>query len=125
MYSFHYFIFISFLFFMSCSTSNEDLRNMGLSLTYYPGIPNFFNELSNIIEIQKYQEYAIEIEYYVITSGLREILEGSNIKPYVKTIFGSEYDEGESGKLQFPKRAIGHTQKTQVIQACACHSKMM
>ena len=95
--------------------SNEDLRNMGLSLTYYPGIPNFFNELSNIIEIQKYQEYAIEIEYYLITSGLREILEGSNIKPYVKTIFGSEYDEGESGKLQFPKRAIGHTQKTQYL----------
>lgn len=95
--------------------SNEDLRNMGLSLIYYPGVPEFFSKLSEIIKTPIYQEFGIELEFYIISSGLREILEGSNIKPYVKTIFGSEYDEGDSGKLLFPKRAIGHTQKTQYL----------
>ncbi len=95
--------------------SNEDLRNMGLSLTYYPGVPGFFSELATALSEPVYLEHGVTIEYYVITSGLREILEGSNLKPHMKAIFGSEFDEGEDGRIRFPKRAISHTQKTQYL----------
>lgn len=95
--------------------SNQDLRHMGMSLVFYPGVPQVFDELSAVVDQPKYQEHGVTVEHYVITSGLREILEGSNIRPFVKAIFGSEFDEDAAGKLFFPKRAISHTQKTQYL----------
>ena len=95
--------------------SNQDLRHMGMSLVFYPGVPQVFDELSALVDQPRYQEHGVTVEHYIITSGLREIIEGSNIRPFVKSIFGSEFDEDSSGKLFFPKRAISHTQKTQYL----------
>ncbi len=95
--------------------SNQDLQNMGLSLKYYAGVPEIFQQLEEVLDRPVYKEYGVTVEHYIITSGLREILEGSNLRPYVKTIFGSEIAEDSTGKLGFPKRAISHTQKTQYL----------
>ena len=95
--------------------SNQDLRNMGLSLKYYPGVPEIFRQLEEVLDRPEYKEYGVTVEHYIITSGLREIVEGSNLRPYVKSIFGSEIAEDAQGKLGFPKRAISHTQKTQYL----------
>ena len=95
--------------------SNEDLRHMGMSLMFYPGVPEVFDELSGVVDKPKYREHGVAVEHYIVTSGLREILEGSNIRPFVKAIFGSEFDEDSAGKIYFPKRAISHTQKTQYL----------
>ncbi len=95
--------------------SNQDLRHMGMSLVFYPGVPQVFDELSSVVDQPRYQEHGVAVEHYIITSGMREVLEGSNIRPFVKAIFGSEFDEDSQGKLFFPKRAISHTQKTQYL----------
>ena len=95
--------------------SNKDLQNMGLKLKYYPGVPEIFQQLEEVLDRPAYREYGVTIEHYIITSGLREIIEGSNLRPYVKSIFGSEIAEDSKGKLGFPKRAISHTQKTQYL----------
>jgi hypothetical protein len=95
--------------------SNQDLRNMGLSLKYYPGVPEIFQQLEAVLDKPAYKEYGVTVEHYIITSGLREIVEGSNLRRYVKSIFGSEIAEDAQGKLGFPKRAISHTQKTQYL----------
>lgn len=98
--------------------SNSDLRLMGSQLSYYPGVPNIFSELSDEIEksdIVGPGSGAVRLEHYIITSGLREILEGSQLSSHVKAIFGSEFDEDYEGKLSFPKRTVGHTQKTQYL----------
>ena len=105
--------------------SNQDLRDMGMSLVFYPGVPEVFNELSAILEQPKYQEHGVTVEHYIITSGLREILEGSNIRPYVKAIFGSEFDEDGQGKLYFPnapsatrRRRSTSSESTRAIWTC-------
>ncbi len=95
--------------------SNTDLQHMGMSLVFYPGVPEVFDELSSLLRDDKYREHGVTVEHYVITSGMREVLKGSNISRYVKEIFGSEFDEDTQGKLFFPKRAISHTQKTQYL----------
>ena len=59
--------------------SNQKLKELGSKIKFYKGIPEFFD---NLRETAKAYDY--EMEYYVITSGLTEMLRGSIIAPYVK-----------------------------------------
>jgi len=94
--------------------SNADLQAMGLGLTFFPGVPDFFEELNAIVHQPRYTEWDIHLEHYVVSSGLKAILDGSHIAKHVKAIFGCEFDE-DQGHIHFPKRTISHTQKTQFL----------
>jgi hypothetical protein len=94
--------------------SNADLQAMGPDLTFFPGVPDFFEELNAIVHQPRYIEWDIHLEHYVVSSGLKAILDGSHIAKHVKAIFGCEFDE-DQGHLDFPKRTISHTQKTQFL----------
>src|SRR5690606_37319027 len=94
--------------------SNQDLRDMGNQLSFFPGVPSFFEELNGILKKPKYEEVPIRLEHYVVSSGLKAILEGSVVARQVRAIFGCEFDE-EDGHISFPKRTISHTQKTQFL----------
>lgn len=94
--------------------SNADLQAMGPDLTFFPGVPDFFDELNAIVHQPRYAEWDIHLEHYVVTSGLKAILDGSQIAKKVKAIFGCEFDE-DQGHIHFPKRTISHTQKTQFL----------
>lgn len=96
------------------SLSNADLQAMGLDLTFFPGVPDFFEELNAIVHQPRYIEWDIHLEHYVVSSGLKAILDGSHIAKHVKAIFGCEFDENQ-GHIHFPKRTISHTQKTQFL----------
>ncbi len=94
--------------------SNADLQAMGPDLTFFPGVPDFFEELNAIVHQPRYIEWDIHLEHYVVSSGLKAILDGSHIAKHVKAIFGCEFDENQ-GHIHFPKRTISHTQKTQFL----------
>jgi hypothetical protein len=94
--------------------SNTDLQAMGPDLTFFPGVPDFFAELNAIVQQPRYAEWDIHLEHYVVTSGLKAILDGSQIAKHVKAMFGCEFDE-DQGHIHFPKRTISHTQKTQFL----------
>lgn len=94
--------------------SNTDLQAMGPDLTFFPGVPDFFEELNAVIQQPRYAEWDIHLEHYVVSSGLKAILDGSAIATQVKAMFGCEFDE-EDGHIHFPKRTISHTQKTQFL----------
>ncbi len=94
--------------------SNADLQAMGPDLTFFPGVPDFFEELNAIVHQPRYTEWDIHLEHYVVSSGLKAILDGSHIAKHVKAIFGCEFDE-DQGHIHFPKRTISHTQKTQFL----------
>jgi len=96
------------------SLSNADLQNMGSDLTFFPGVPEFFHELNATLQQSRFAEWDIHLEHYVVTSGLKAILDGSQIAKHVKAIFGCEFDE-EDGHISYPKRTISHTQKTQFL----------
>jgi hypothetical protein len=55
------------------------------------------------------------VEHYVISSGLREIIEGSGISGAFKEIYASEFYYDETGKPVWPKLAVNFTAKTQFV----------
>ena len=54
-------------------------------------------------------------EHYIISSGLKEILEGCSIGAEFKEIFASELYYGEDGEAAWPKLAVNYTSKTQFV----------
>lgn len=94
--------------------TNAELRALGARLRFFPGLPDMFPELSSLLR-DEHRALGVRLEHYIISSGLKELLEGSAIRPHVKAVFGSEFAEDRDGRISFPKRVVGHTTKTQFI----------
>ncbi len=74
--------------------NNAMLREFGKELTFYPGIPEIFEELNDIvIKNEKYKPFNIRVEHYIVSTGLSEIIKGSIVNDYVKGIWGCEFIE--------------------------------
>lgn len=95
--------------------TNAQLRDLGARLSFFPGIPEMFGEFQNGLLTAEHEAQGISIEHYIVSSGIRELILGSRIEPYVRAVFGCEYAEDAEGRIVFPKRVISHTQKTQFL----------
>jgi hypothetical protein len=94
--------------------TNDELRDLGAKLRYYKGVPDVFQELHGVLSSQ-HKLLGIKIEHYIVSSGLKILLDGSSLAPFVKRIFGCEFGQDKDGRISFPKRVISHTTKTQYL----------
>ena len=74
--------------------NNELLRTLGAEIEFYKGLPKFFSELrAEARSKPEYEKHEIEIEHYIVSTGLAEMIRGSAIAPYIDGIWGSEFIE--------------------------------
>ena len=57
----------------------------------------------------------VEVEHYVLSSGLREIIEGSGVSHEFKEIYACEFFYNEEGLASWPKLDVNFTNKTQFV----------
>jgi len=95
--------------------TNRRLEELGAGLQFYPGLPELFLELPKSVLTPDHEAAGIRIEHYIVSSGLKALLDGSRLKQHVKAIFGCEFGEDAEGRIAFPKRVISHTTKTQFL----------
>jgi len=94
--------------------SNDDLRDLGEGLQFFKGLPGMFEEIEGILR-DEHRAMGVRIEHYIVSSGIKSLIEGSQLRPHVREIFGCEFAEDGSGRIAFPKRVISHTAKTQYL----------
>ena len=90
--------------------TKEYLRSVGKDVRFYKGVLNWFERINLYGE-----SIGVNIEHYVISSGIKEIIEGSEISNRFKKIFACQYYFDENGEAVWPKIAINYTQKTQYV----------
>lgn len=74
--------------------NNEKLRDFGKELKFYPGIPEIFQDLKDVVENEKkYESFSIKVEHYIVSTGLTEMIKGSKVNDYVDGIWGCEFIE--------------------------------
>lgn len=97
------------------SVTNEQLMKYGENLSFFPGVPDVFEELESLCLSDLHKAAGIQVEFYIVSSGLKALLEGSSLAKYFKRIYGCEFGENDDGAISFPKRVISHTTKTQYL----------
>lgn len=95
--------------------TNARLRELGERLNFYKGLPEMFEEFRDDLLSPEHLAHGICVEHYIVSSGLKALIEGSRLAPFVKKIFGCEYAVDQHDRITFPKRVISHTQKTQFL----------
>jgi hypothetical protein len=95
--------------------TNSELKKLGAKLNFYKGLPEMFEELRDGLLKAEHLAHGISVEHYIISSGMKVLIDGSRLAPFVCAIFGCEFAEDAEGRITFPKRVISHTQKTQYL----------
>lgn len=101
--------------------NNSLLKELGKELEFYNGIPDIFDDLKSIVENnENYKKFSIQVEHYVVSTGLTEMIRGSKINEFVKDIWGCEFIEKPIKstlriKGHVPKESVG-SEDTQISQ---------
>ena len=91
--------------------TREDLVECGKHIEYLPGVEEWFERVNRYGE-----EAGVKVEHYVLSSGLKEIIEGSSIAKFFKKIFASEFlYDSQTGNPIWAKMAVNYTNKTQFV----------
>ena len=90
--------------------TRESLVEKGRSIELFPGVKEWFGRINAFGE-----SLGVEIEHYVLSSGLKEIIEGGGICHEFKMVYASEFYYDESGTPVWPKLDVNFTAKTQFV----------
>ena len=90
--------------------TRESLVEKGKYIEFFPGVLDWFQRINDFG-----RSLGVEVEHYIISSGLQEIIEGCAISNEFKAIFASEFFYNEQGAPVWPKLAVNFTAKTQFV----------
>lgn len=90
--------------------TRDYLNKLGQDIELFPGVIDWFERINAYGK-----EMGIKVEHYIISSGVKEIIEGSVIGNKFSEIYASEFYYDNSGHAVWPKIAINYTNKTQFL----------
>ena len=88
----------------------ENFQKLGSSVKLFPGVRTWFDRINAYCE-----SFGLVCEHYIISSGLKEIIEGTEIADQFREIYAAEFMYGEHGLAKWPAMAVNYTSKTQFL----------
>lgn len=90
--------------------NKNTLKEFGSKVELFPGVKSWFER------INKYGEkHGVEVEHYIISSGLKEMIEGTVIADKFKRIYASSFYYDADGVAVWPAQVVNYTDKTQFL----------
>ncbi len=90
--------------------TREALGSLGAAVDFFPGVESWFGRINAYGD-----SIGLEVQHYIISSGLQEIIEGSRIAKEFTAIFACSYVYGEDGCALWPATSVNYTSKTQYL----------
>jgi len=90
--------------------TRKQLIEEGKYIELYKGVSTWFRRIN-----EYGKKHHIDVEHYVISSGLTDIISGTSIADEFKKIYACTYAYDSNGKVLWPSRVVNYTMKTQYL----------
>jgi phosphoserine phosphatase len=88
----------------------SDFAALGAKLDFFPGVRQWFARIRDYARSRN-----VRLEHFIISSGLREMIEGTKISGEFARIYASGFMYDENGVAVWPALAVNYTTKTQFL----------
>ena len=88
----------------------EDFMSFGKDIQLFEGVQEWFGLVNRYGESR-----GVQVEHYINSSGLKEIIEGCPIAKEFKHIFAGSFIYDANGEAEWPGIAVDYTTKTQFL----------
>lgn len=96
---------------------NKVLRECGADIRFYQGLPDFFSQAKRFVaEKEIYRKHEIQLEHYIVSTGLAEMVRGSAIAPQVDGIWGCEFIENPLQPGFLKQKELGIEAEAEIAQ---------
>ena len=85
-------------------------NELGKGVQFFPGVTGWFDRVNCYGEA-----LGLQVEHYIISCGLKEIIEGMEIAKHFKAIYSTEFCYDERGVPIWPAMAVNYTNKQQFM----------
>jgi len=100
--------------------NNRILRQLGGKIAFYEGLPDFFNEVKAFVNANPdCRRHEIQVEHYIVSTGLRQMILGSKIAPYIDGVWGCEFVENPPPPGYLGKKSPPRTSETAILSQIA------
>ncbi len=93
--------------------SKTDLGRMASKIEFFPGVEKYFKRINKFVKSES--KGKIKLRHYILSSGLKEIIDKTKIKSEFFNIFASEYYYDQYNAPKYPKLVVTDTVKTQFL----------
>lgn len=90
--------------------TRDVFKKLGESIKLFDGVNTWFTRANKYAE-----KNDLKIEHYIISSGLKEIIEGTSVAKYFTRVYAAEYCYNEKQVPVWPAMAVNYTSKTQFL----------
>ena len=90
--------------------NRTEFNKLGESVELFPGVADWFERINAYGE-----SIGVTVEHYIISSGVKEIIEGTAIAKHFKEIYAAEFLYDDAGVPVWPAMAVNYTSKTQFL----------
>lgn len=90
--------------------TKDNLQEYGKEITLYNGVEEWFNRINSYGK-----EHGVIVEHYIISSGLKEIIEGTSIASNFEKIYASSFYYDNDNVARWPAQVVNYTDKTQYL----------
>lgn len=92
------------------NVTRKELIEEGKYIKLFKGVDTWFKRVN-----EYGKKHGVEVEHYIISSGIKEMIQGSSIAKEFKEIFACTYAYDENDKPIWPSRVVNYTTKTQYL----------
>lgn len=92
------------------AVTRGDFRRLGRDIELYPGVESWFRRIGRAAK-----SAGVEVEHYIISAGLKEIVEGTSIAKNFAGIYASSFLYDGDEKPYWPCQVVNYTTKTQYL----------
>lgn len=90
--------------------TRDTLLECGAQVSLFPGVKDWFGR------IREYGEkHGVIVEHYIISSGLKEMIEGTAIVSEFEKIYASSFFYNDKNVAKWPAQVVNYTNKTQFL----------